>query len=826
MDETILFFLCIYWWSVYDPSLCQTIDRPTCKVTPESYTYSSHVNKLTELDKGIDSKSFWCSDGALHNSWMDLYPHLVVDFGATKKTIVGLALKGPPAAHKKYGFPSFQVYKHVDAGDFYDAIRENHGNSRIIKTFTGLTAEDIAKGEVKRHEFPYPVDVKKLKIYFKLRLGQKRVCMKIEFYQAPENCGQPRREENKCGNNKGGCGQKCEPKDHTFHCTCLKGHILWLDGLHCVATDDKVMINLKQGKHLYVVAQRSCLSDSSKLATVLNIEEYNKMRKQTKKDYEDHFIGVVDVDCDQSYNRWVDGTDVIFDKFNETRGYPGSSGLMSGRRWTFKNSLNGSNHFCRNADEDGYLLTGFYGIEDYQLTSSPSLVKTSLASVFAFGAARSRRGSKAYLTSDSGESYGLFWRPRDPTMKNKFLEVTLNKNWIAVTGVIVRGYSCTNPTIKYRVTKGTKTMSQENYKFSVPADSEKLQIVKPSFKTRTIGVELEDSADCEGYQWDIVGLLTERHVDVCPQGTCDHECIPNPEGHVCICNRNYHLFIDGRSCFKDVEPHLKGPKLLALNYPIFKDVIQFLPMPPTYYEFFPRRMEFSKAAETCREYGGYLLSIHSIFEHRLMYSDLMSHPTCTKWFLGLNGTSLMHSTWHDGSWVDFALFEGTVPEHTNEEQVVFMDEKLFYMWNYGPAKTTDGCVVCQYRQPDCALPILTGPWKIPKSDWIAEGFKLDEGMLDNILLDLPSGLQYFETTAPEGYIQACKIIQNLIFLSSRSLLLTHQILSALLCELMHIQYSFLQLLLVQIWLRSLLIQSSQVGTFARSEILSGRSPLS
>ncbi|XP_041362098.1 uncharacterized protein LOC121378064 [Gigantopelta aegis] len=618
MDETILFFLCIYWWSVYDPSLCQIVGN--CKVTPESYTYSSHVNKLTELDKGIGSNSFWCSDGDLHNSWMDLYPHLVVNFGATKKTIVGLTLRGPSAAHKKYGFLSFQVYKYVDNGDFYDAIRENHESSRMVKTFTGLTAEDIENGQFKKHVFPYPVDAKKLKIYFKLRLAQKRVCMKIEFLQ---NCGRPLTEENKCDN--AGCEQMCVKKNHTFHCTCPENKVLWLDGLRCVDRGSEVKITSKP-RNIPYKAHEICTSVDSKLATIFNLKEYTEMKIETEKNGEDHFIGVVDVDYDQSYSRWIDGTDVVFDKFEETRGYPGSIGRMSGEWWIFKNSSGDSEILCRSGSEDGYLLTSFYGIEPDQLVSSPSLVKTSLASISAFDVKRSLRGLKAYLTTHSGEHYGLFWRPKYPTMTNKFLEVILKDNEIEITGVVVIGYRCTSSTIKYRLRKNRQPLG--NYKFSVPAHSEKLQFVDPSIKARRIGVQLDDSADCEGYKWDLVGQLK-----------------------------------------------------------------------------------------------------------------------------GLNGTSLMHSAWHDGSWVDFALFEGTVPEHTNEEQVVFMDSNLYYMWSYGPASTTQACVVCQYRQPDCTLPILTGPWKIPKSAWKTKGFTLDDRMLNNIKFDLPSGLQYFETNTADSYIQ-------------------------------------------------------------------------
>ncbi|XP_041369933.1 uncharacterized protein LOC121383901 [Gigantopelta aegis] len=613
-----------------------------CKVTPESHTYSSHVNKLTELDKGIDSKSFY--DGALHNSWMDLHPHLVVNFGATKKPIVGLALKGPPTAHKKYGFPSFQVYQYVDNGDFYDAIRENYGSDRIVKTFTGLTAEDIENGQVKKHKFPYPVEVKKLKIYVKLRLGQKRICTKIEFYHAPENCGQPLMEENKCDN--ASCKHMCVKKNHIIHCTCPRNKVLWLDGLHCVATDPDVQITSKP-RNMAPRAQQICSSVDSKLATIFNLAEYNEMKKVTEKNREDHFIGVVDVDQDQSYSRWIDGTDVVFDKFEETRRYPGSIGLMSGNRWTFKNSSDGSKFLCRSGTVHGYLFTSFFGIDDYQITSTISLVKTSLASVYAFGPGRSRRGSKAYLTSDSGESYGLFWRPTDPTMKNKFLRVKL-LHLFRVTGIFVKGYMCENPTITY--TFRNRENDKESYMFSVPAHSETLQLVMPLTRSKHYELKFDKSADCEGYHWDLVGEMTVRHLSAC---SCPGHCIKYADGKYCWCKRNHHLFFGGRHCVKDSQPQWKGPKLLALEYHTFRNMIPAADYwLPTYYTFSDEKMDFSRAAETCKQYGGYLPCIHLILEHRLMYSDLMSHPTCTKWFLGLNGTSLMHSAWHDGSWVE------------------------------------------------------------------------------------------------------------------------------------------------------------------------------
>ncbi|XP_041369723.1 uncharacterized protein LOC121383695 [Gigantopelta aegis] len=622
-----------------------------------------------------------------------------------------------------------------------------------------MTAEDIEMGAVKIIQFPYAVILKKLKIYFKLRLGQKRICTKLEFYQTPERCGVAHTYINKCGIGSDGCEHWCRSKNpYQYHCNCFRNEFLWIDGFHCVKGPEEYISLIK--KNAVSKAQELCASYLSKLATVFHLRKHESILEVLKSsDGGDHFIGVVDVDYDQSYSRWIDGTDVVFDKFEETRGYPGSIGFITGTRWTFKNSSHDRKILCNTGRQDGFLLTSFYGIEPDQLLSSPSLVKKSLASISAFDVKRSLRGLKAYLTTNSGESYGLFWRPKNPKMTNKFLEVWLKSIQIEINGVIVIGYSCTWSTIKYRMRKNHALLQGKEYTFS--ADSEELQFVKPSIIARRIGVQLDDSADCEGYKWDLVGKLTVRKIgDHCQKRSrnCDHECIPTQQGSYCICRRNYHIHSDGRHCVKDARPQFRGPKRLALDYPVFKsNMLGFLAMSPIYYDFEGGKKPFSAAVETCREYGGYLPSIHTIFEHRLMYSDLMSHTTCTKWFLGLNGTSLMHSAWHDGSWIDFALFGGTVPEHTNEEQVVFMDEKLFYMWNYGPASTTDGCVVCQFRQPDCTRPILTGPYQIPKSAWIAKGFTLDDRLLNNILLDLRSGLQYFETNTADSYIQACKI---------------------------------------------------------------------
>ncbi|XP_041368276.1 polycystic kidney disease protein 1-like 2 isoform X2 [Gigantopelta aegis] len=708
--------------------------------------------KLSELDKGIQSESFWCSDGAFRNSWMDLYPYLLVDFGKTKTFIVGLAIKGPPITHKMYGFPSFQVYNYV-GHNVYDAIRETHADNTKIRTFTGLTAADIEKGQVKEYEFPYRVEVNKLKIYFKLRLGQKRVCLRIQFYKT---CvGELHDDTDKCMNNKAGCEYKCKQKNTTFQCMCGAGQKLWRNGFGCIPTGQPVMFHLNNdNKKVYEIALKTCLLRNAELGVILTLEELEELiRIASKRKSVDHFIGVVDVDHDQSFSRWVDGSDVIIDNFNEKHGYPGSIGMLTKSGWTVKKYLGPSHYVCRERDYDSFLLTGFHGVQDYQLSSSPYLMRMSMASTIAFGTARSRRGSKAYLTSDSGEAYGLFWRPNSPTMPNKYLKLT-TKLINVVTGVIVIGYKCTNPKLKFKVTNDTSSYKTRKYRFTVRAHSGNLQKINPTFSGKTITVEFDDTADCEGYQWDITGIFQDTFSKQCPSNICDQQCIKTPESYFCMCQAKYHLFIDGKTCLKDDEHNLKSAVALALNYSVFQNVIQSLSHIPVYYEFFPEKMDFTEAAATCREYGGYLPSIHTIFEHRLMYSHLSSHATCNKWLLGLKGKSLMHSAWLDGSWVDFALFEGTVPEHTNEEQVVFMDKDLFYMWNYGPVSTTQGCVVCQYRQNDCDLPILSGPWDINRYDWLRNGGSVMEtNKKNNLILDLTSGLNFFESNEPQGYIQ-------------------------------------------------------------------------
>ena len=82
-------------------------------------------------------------------------------------------------------------------------------------------------------------------------------------------------------------------------------------------------------------------------------------------------------------------------------------------------------------EEGKYLLSGYPGVEDSQLSSSRFFME-SLASSLAFGPALSRRGSSTFLEVDNALSgggidhYGAGWSPAFEM--NKFLKVTLNNN--------------------------------------------------------------------------------------------------------------------------------------------------------------------------------------------------------------------------------------------------------------------------------------------------------------------------------------------------------------------------------------------------------------
>ena len=76
------------------------------------------------------------------------------------------------------------------------------------------------------------------------------------------------------------------------------------------------------------------------------------------------------------------------------------------------------------AEQDSYLLSGYHGVADLQLTSSPSLLVVSAVSGTAFGPPSGRRGSREYLTADSGRRYGAYWTPKPTATNNKFLQVT------------------------------------------------------------------------------------------------------------------------------------------------------------------------------------------------------------------------------------------------------------------------------------------------------------------------------------------------------------------------------------------------------------------
>ena len=59
-----------------------------------------------------------------------------------------------------------------------------------FQVFPGMSVEDIVKNEVKVHNFSYPlIKIQKLKVYFKIKPGQRQMCLRIEFYQDPGKCG-------------------------------------------------------------------------------------------------------------------------------------------------------------------------------------------------------------------------------------------------------------------------------------------------------------------------------------------------------------------------------------------------------------------------------------------------------------------------------------------------------------------------------------------------------------------------------------------------------------------------------------------------------------
>ncbi|XP_041369819.1 uncharacterized protein LOC121383788 [Gigantopelta aegis] len=392
------------YWSLL-PSSCQA----HCLAEPSDIAYSSFSSRLTQLDRGVTTSTFWCSAGAVFIARRDLAPSMEITF-KDRPTVVGVGIQGPPTTHKQYGFPFFQVYNWVGI-NMYEAIREGNVRNRRIKTFPGLTAQDIERGALKDHMFPYPVVTNKLKIFFKLRLGHDKVCLKIQFYQNPEACDEMYEEEDKCRSDNGGCQHICKRVSvNSFYCTCWPGYTLWRNGLNCVP-DYQIKFHLSDRRQIFEVAQAECFHRGGVLSTLFSKDEYVNMTATTPKWADVYYIGVVDVDHDQSYSRWIDGSDVVFSAFSWTHANPGSTGMSLPDLWITDYHHDAQLYSCRISNEDSYLVSGYHGIQDFQLTSSPYLTLYSTISAIAFGHASSRRGSKAYIKTDTGLEYGSMWRP-------------------------------------------------------------------------------------------------------------------------------------------------------------------------------------------------------------------------------------------------------------------------------------------------------------------------------------------------------------------------------------------------------------------------------
>ncbi|XP_041370518.1 uncharacterized protein LOC121384267 [Gigantopelta aegis] len=748
MNGFILSLICICWLLSYGPSLCWA----ACKVVPNSLSYSSSSSKLTELSKGVATQTVWCSGGAILMQYKDFSPFVMADF-QNSPTIVGVGLKGAPATQPQNGFPSFQIYSMV-ASDKYEAVREGNLNNRQIKIFPGITPADNVKDKLKDYMFDYPVTTKKLKIVFKLKLGRDKVCIRIQFYQKPEICGDQPNNVDKCKSNKGGCENTCNTLPGSFYCSCSQGKILWRNGLNCVpkTADEFQVVNKRL---TYEESQAECRRLGGFLSTLFSATEQSSLvAKITQPANQKYFLGVVDVDHDQSYSRWIDGSDVVYEAFQQKRTSPGSTGLFVNSGWTF-NQERKQMYSCRITKQDSYLLSGYHGIQDFQLTSSPYLLLYSAISAIAFGPASSRRGSKAYIKTHTGLEYGSMWRPK-PQEKNKFLKLTLNSE-NEITGVTVFGDTCSSPSIKFHIKYKTfdESSSRDTKQYSIPPESEELVFISPHITATEIELRLTDNSVCVGFRWDLTGRLTGRRLaDECRnQNPCSHYCIDTPESFYCRCPKGYHLFIDEKTCLPDLKPIIDGPELLALDYPEFTDVIQSSSKSPTYYQFYPNEKTMSEAKKVCRKFGGFLPAIHKVSEQRLLLSKLSGYSSCTKWLLGINGTRLVHTQWMDGSWVDFALFDGSVPEKylDKEVKVAYMDKAVSYLWKYGLTQTVKGCFVCQYKQRDCDMPIIGGVWPL-KPGTISRGKRSPLSMI-SVLRDLKNHLRFFESNYGKDFMK-------------------------------------------------------------------------
>ncbi|XP_041369820.1 uncharacterized protein LOC121383789 [Gigantopelta aegis] len=219
-------------------------------------------------------------------------------------------------------------------------------------------------------------------------------------------------------------------------------------------------------------------------------------------------MGIVDLDEDTSFMYNIDGSHVFVAPRKYVTKLPGSATVINNKKWYSVGDVSGHYYSCRISRDDSYLLVGYHGVQDYQLSSSPFLTKTSLASSIAFGPARSRLNAKPYLISDSGIAYGLVWRPS--TQTNKFLKVKLNSE-NEITGAILFGTSCpTKLTLKFYLEYKTvwESSSHVTKQYSTVPESYLDVFIHPHFNATVIELHITEESICEGFQWDLTGRLT------------------------------------------------------------------------------------------------------------------------------------------------------------------------------------------------------------------------------------------------------------------------------------------------------------------------------
>ena len=87
----------------------------------------------------MNTETVWCSGGAVLSDYKDFSPFVTADF-EKNPTLVGVGLKGAPAAQKQNGYPSFQVYHMVEDGK-YNAVREGNRNNMVVKVNNAAIAQ-------------------------------------------------------------------------------------------------------------------------------------------------------------------------------------------------------------------------------------------------------------------------------------------------------------------------------------------------------------------------------------------------------------------------------------------------------------------------------------------------------------------------------------------------------------------------------------------------------------------------------------------------------------------------------------------------------------